>query len=70
MFETAHRAAEELGLAPCVTRYRQGAGYLVSQFPPAGFVHGDPSLVQATSWWWFLVSMSETLEVPPLQASQ
>ena len=69
MFETAHRAAAELGLAPCVTRYAQGAGYLVTQFPPAGFVHGDPSLVQATSWWWwFLVSMSETLEVPPLQA--
>jgi len=69
MFETAHRAAAELGLAPCVTRYAQGAGYLVTQFPPAGFVHGDPNLVQATSWWWwFLVSMSETLEVPPLQA--
>ncbi len=69
MFETAHRAAAELGLAPCVTRYAQGAGYLVTQFPPAGFVHGDPSLVQATSWWWwFLVSMSETLEVPPQQA--
>lgn len=69
MFETAHRAAAELGLAPCVTRYAQGAGYLVTQFPPAGFVHGDPNLVQATSWWWwFLVSMSETLEVPSLQA--
>ncbi|GAC1626366.1 MAG: hypothetical protein NVS9B10_14210 [Nevskia sp.] len=69
MFETAHRAAAELGLAPCVTRYPQGAGYLVTQFPPAGFVHGDPNLVQATSWWWwFLVSMSETLEVPPVQA--
>ena len=69
MFETAHRAAAELGLAPCVTRYAQGAGYLVTQFPPAAFVHGDPNLVQATSWWWwFLVSMSETLEVPPQQA--
>ncbi|MGQ0700571.1 MAG: ParB family protein [Panacagrimonas sp.] len=69
MFETARRAAAELGLAPCVARHPQGAGYLVTQFPPAGFVHGDPNLVQATSWWWwFLVSMSETLEVPPAQA--
>lgn len=69
MFDTAHRAAAELGLAPCVARYPQGAGYLVTQFPPAGFVHGDPNLVQATSWWWwFLVSMSETLEVPSAQA--
>lgn len=69
MFDAAHRAAAELGLAPCVTPYRQGAGYLVTQFPPQGFVHGDPNLVQATSWWWwFLVSMSETLEVPANQA--
>lgn len=69
MFDAAHRAAAELGLAPCVTPYSYGAGYLVTQFPPQGFVHGDPSLVQATSWWWwFLVSMSETLDVPVAQA--
>lgn len=69
MFDAAHRAAAELGLAPCVMPYQHGAGYLVTQFPPQGFVHGDPNLVQATSWWWwFLVSMSETLEVPTSQA--
>lgn len=69
LYETAHRAAAELGLAPCVTRYERGAGFLVTEFPPEGFVHGDPQLVQATSWWWwFLVSVSETLELPPVQA--
>lgn len=65
LYEAAHRAAAELGLAPCVSRYEQGAGFLVTEFPPEGFVHGDPQLVQATSWWWwFLVSISETLEMP------
>lgn len=65
LYEAAHRAAAELGLAPCVSRYEHGAGFLVTEFPPEGFVHGDPQLVQATSWWWwFLVSISETLEMP------
>lgn len=69
LYETAHRAAAELGLAPCVTRYEQGAGFLVTEFPPEAFVHGDPQMVQATSWWWwFLVSISETLEMAPAQA--
>lgn len=53
-------------MALCVTGYERGAGYLVTQFPPEGFIAGDANTVQSTSWWWwFLVSMSNTLEVPP-----